>query len=253
MRSSGVAIVLMLAAAPSAGAQEQETLVPDSVTPQRVIAGSELFNNGSCVVCHAPAGLGPTARAPDLADIEWLHGQGDFEGIRHTIIWGVPRDRMKAVTPRPFEMNPYGGMPLNNEQLEALTAYVWSLSRPETHDFVARQQRFLALARAGQTAQAVALFRESRVRYAGTLLLGENALNRFGYSLIDRPDVALEIFELNVELHPLAWNTHDSLGESLMLLGETQRAIRSYERSLELNPDNANAVEMLRRLRGGGG
>jgi hypothetical protein len=34
-----------------------------------------------------------------------------------------------------------------------------------------------------------------------------------------------------------------------MIAGRTEEAIANYERSLELNPDNTNAVTMLARLR----
>ena len=35
-----------------------------------------------------------------------------------------------------------------------------------------------------------------------------------------------------------------------MIDGQTERAIASYERSLELNPGNRNAAEMLAKLKG---
>ena len=41
---------------------------------------------------------------------------------------------------------------------------------------------------------------------------------------------------------------HDSLGEGYMVRGDRKKAVASYKRSLELNPENANAVEMLGRL-----
>ena len=56
-------------------------------------------------------------------------------------------------------------------------------------------------------------------------------------------------FALNVEAFPDSWNVHDSLGEAYMVGGERELAIASYERSIELNPGNANGVEMLKRLR----
>jgi len=79
----------------------------------------------------------------------------------------------------------------------------------------------------------------------------ENELNLFGYQLLarDRTDDAIVILELNVEAFPEAFNTYDSLAEAYMLSGRTEPAIANYERSLELNPDNTNAVTMLARLR----
>ncbi len=79
----------------------------------------------------------------------------------------------------------------------------------------------------------------------------ENELNLFGYQLLarERIDEAIIILELNVEAFPEAFNTYDSLAEACMLAGRTEAAITNYERSLELNPDNTNAVAMLARLR----
>ncbi len=37
-----------------------------------------------------------------------------------------------------------------------------------------------------------------------------------------------------------------------MTKGDKEAAIRNYEKSLELNPKNTNAVEMLKKLRGEG-
>ncbi len=79
----------------------------------------------------------------------------------------------------------------------------------------------------------------------------ENELNLFGYQLLarNRIDEAISILELNVEAFPEAFNTYDSLAEAYMLAGRTEAAITNYEHSLELNPNNANAVAMLDRLR----
>ena len=49
-------------------------------------------------------------------------------------------------------------------------------------------------------------------------------------------------------MHPDAFNTYDSLGEAYMKAGQRDRAIKNYRKSLELNPDNVGAVEMLKKL-----
>ena len=41
----------------------------------------------------------------------------------------------------------------------------------------------------------------------------------------------------------------DSLGEAYMKAGEKELAIQNYEKSLQLDPKNLNAVEMLRKLK----
>ncbi|MFC2083589.1 prolyl oligopeptidase family serine peptidase [Bacteroidota bacterium] len=76
-------------------------------------------------------------------------------------------------------------------------------------------------------------------------------LNILGYELIgsNKIDEAIEIFKLNVSEYPDAWNPYDSLGEAYMISGDNDLAIKYYEKSLELNPDNTNATEKLKELR----
>ena len=66
---------------------------------------------------------------------------------------------------------------------------------------------------------------------------------------MDRVEEAVAIFRLNVEVFPDAYNTYDSLAEAYMINGERESAIRNYAKSLELNPDNINAIEKLQELR----
>jgi len=56
-----------------------------------------------------------------------------------------------------------------------------------------------------------------------------------------------------VEAYPESSNVYDSLGEAFMLNGEKAPAIENYEKSLKLNPNNANAVEKLKLLMAGVG
>jgi glyoxylase-like metal-dependent hydrolase (beta-lactamase superfamily II) len=99
---------------------------------------------------------------------------------------------------------------------------------------------------------AVATYRRLRAKEPTSWNFAENQLNFLGYQLLfrDMVDEAIVILELNVEAYPDAFNTYDSLGEAYMTAGQSELAIANYEHSLELNPDNANATAMLRRLRG---
>ena len=76
---------------------------------------------------------------------------------------------------------------------------------------------------------------------------GEMELNRLGYQLLQARKLAeaIEIFKLNVEMFPKAFNTYDSLGEAYMVHGDKELAIANYKQSLQLNPDNANAKQKL--------
>jgi len=59
---------------------------------------------------------------------------------------------------------------------------------------------------------------------------------------------SIELFKLNVEMYPKSFNTYDSLAEAYMTNKERELAITNYKKSLELNPNNANATRMLEKL-----
>lgn len=242
---------IALAAAPLSAQTDPDT-IPEATLATMIETGSDLFNSGSCVICHAVGGRGSGAVAPDLSDVEWLHSEGDFDGIFNTIYWGVPKDKIKATTPRRWEMHPRGGMNIDREQIQALAAYLWSLSQPGRNALADRQAQFLKMIAQGEVDEAVALFREQGNRRPDHPLFPERAINSLGYVYLRRDIVqtAIELFKLNVETHPDSWNTYDSLGECYMVNGDRQLAIQNYEKSLELNPDNENGLEKLKELRG---
>jgi dienelactone hydrolase len=97
---------------------------------------------------------------------------------------------------------------------------------------------------------AISQYRELRKSQPHRYDFGEQELNGLGYALLstNRVKEALEIFKLNVEMFPQAFNTYDSLGEAYLAAGEREQAVRNYKKSLELNPQNMNAVEVLKRL-----
>jgi len=80
--------------------------------------------------------------------------------------------------------------------------------------------------------------------------VSEGAVNGEGYSLLRRKqyDDAIVVFQKNVELHPHSANTYDSLAEAYMDAGKKDLAIKNYEKSLQLNPENHNATAMLEKL-----
>jgi dienelactone hydrolase len=78
----------------------------------------------------------------------------------------------------------------------------------------------------------------------------ERELNQLGYILLGQGQTreAIEIFKLNVAVYPQAFNTYDSLGEAYLAGGDRELAIRNYRKSLELNPQNTNARDALKKL-----
>lgn len=80
--------------------------------------------------------------------------------------------------------------------------------------------------------------------------LSEEYINAAGYALIsyNKLNEAIELFKFLVEQYPQSANAYDSLGEAYMKAGNNELAIESYEKSLELNPDNENARKVLQQL-----
>ncbi len=80
----------------------------------------------------------------------------------------------------------------------------------------------------------------------------ESAINAIGYERLDRGeiDAAIAVFELNRDTFPRSANTWDSLAEAFMAKGNHEAAVRNYQRSLELDPENSNAIQMLEQILG---
>ena len=80
--------------------------------------------------------------------------------------------------------------------------------------------------------------------------VGRRVLKKLGYRVFIARDgkEAIEIFKLNIKNYPGSANVYDSLGEAYMNSGNREEAVYNYRRSLELNPENDNAREMLERL-----
>jgi len=99
---------------------------------------------------------------------------------------------------------------------------------------------------------ALAIFQELSQQSVPQEILPEPVMNGLGYELLRSEQVreAIEIFKLNVTLFPESSNVYDSLGEAYLKNGDKALAISNYEKSLELNPDNTNAVEQLKKIRG---
>ena len=99
--------------------------------------------------------------------------------------------------------------------------------------------------------QAGPVIERARADHPGLALIDESVLNWLGLHFLywwGREDEAVGVFELNAVLYPGSWRVHDSLGEAYADRGRKDEAIRSYNRSLELNPENQNAKSALQRL-----
>ena len=80
-----------------------------------------------------------------------------------------------------------------------------------------------------------------------TQFISERTINATGYRELGKNnfDLAISIFKINTILYPQSANVFDSLGEGYMVNGDDKNAMKNYKRSLDLDPDNENAKEMI--------
>jgi mono/diheme cytochrome c family protein len=114
----------------AAAAAPKGPVMPAGVTMANITMGDSIFNTAGapCQRCHGQKGVGGQ-NGPSLVAGPWLQSTGKYEEIVATITNGVPRTALKDQTRR-FPMNPRGGpMNLNDDQVKAVAAYVYSISR----------------------------------------------------------------------------------------------------------------------------
>ena len=93
---------------------------PAGATAEMVTAGAQTFST-VCAACHGPDAKG-TPLAPNLTDAEWINIDGTYDAIIANVTNGVPQPKQ-----HPSPMPPMGGAQLSEEQVRAVSAYVWSL------------------------------------------------------------------------------------------------------------------------------
>lgn len=99
---------------------------------------------------------------------------------------------------------------------------------------------------------AMDVYRDMQTQDADFQLTEQNLIN-WGYQLLkaDKNKESIEIFKLATLVYPKSANAFDSLAEAHQQDKNNPLAIKNYQRSLELDPHNTNAVERLKGLNAG--
>jgi mono/diheme cytochrome c family protein len=116
-----VAALTVAAAAPAAA----QAKLPAGVTPAMVEKGKTIYKGtGLCFACHGPEAKG--AVGPNLTDKEWIHVKdGDYAGLVALVTKGIAAGEAKlGKGPMPAK----GGSQISDEDVKAVSAYIWSLS-----------------------------------------------------------------------------------------------------------------------------
>ena len=100
--------------------------LPAGVTAAMIEEGKGIYNGaGICMSCHGADGAGIPNLGANLTDDEWLHGDGSYEGIVASVTKGVTAQESSSGVPMPAK----GGTAITDDQVKAVAAYVWSLSK----------------------------------------------------------------------------------------------------------------------------
>lgn len=122
-RIGSLAACALVAAAVLAAEAAAQAQVP---TAAQVQQGRAVFEaKGNCWTCHGKEGRG-TPLGPNLTDGEWLNIDGSLDSIRVVIRGGIAKPKK-----HPAPMPALGGAKLSAAEIEAVAAYVLTLSRPK--------------------------------------------------------------------------------------------------------------------------
>ncbi len=117
----------------------------------------------------------------------------------------------------------------------------------QNNNFNTKRIKAGLLRQAGKSDDAIKLLNDAMASAT------EVELNAYGYQLLGQGDVdkAIEVFVLNTERNPKSANAFDSLGEGYATKGDKANAIKSFKKSLTLNPPQnvkANSEKFLKQF-----
>jgi mono/diheme cytochrome c family protein len=114
-------------AAPVGETGETGEATEANVTPEMIGLGENIFKGkeagGTCNTCHGDDATG-TPTGPNLTDNEWIQIDGSMSSIAKIIREGVTSPKQHQGPMPAFQSQ------FNDEQVQALAAYVYSLSHP---------------------------------------------------------------------------------------------------------------------------
>jgi tetratricopeptide (TPR) repeat protein len=134
----------------------------------------------------------------------------------------------------------------NNINLEKARGWI-DQAMAQNNTFATKRIKAGLLTKAGKSGEGDKLLQDAMSTAT------EAELNAYGYQLLGQGDndKAIEVFLLNTQRHPKSANVWDSLGEGYATKGDKANAIKSFKKSLSLNPPanvKANSENFLKQL-----
>lgn len=110
---------------------------------------------------------------------------------------------------------------------------------------------FVTAVREAGVDEAALLFREAHAAHPGAVFFYEREVQYLGENYLEMGDLrrAAVLFEINVEAFPRSAEAHADLGKVRLATGQIGSAVESYERALELDPENQRIPNLLEQLR----
>jgi CubicO group peptidase (beta-lactamase class C family) len=142
-------------------------------------------------------------------------------------------------------LNNTGGAPLND-----MTRAIRGIMHGKTYDMPKKSVADAVMAVIEEKGIDAGISHFNSIKDDETYSLSEREMNNVGYQLMgsEKVEEASKIFQLIIEENPTSSNAYDSYGESLMKLGKKDLAIKNYRKSVELNPNNQNGIDFLKKL-----
>ncbi|MFT5053841.1 MAG: CubicO group peptidase (beta-lactamase class C family) [Psychroserpens sp.] len=171
--------------------------------------------------------------------VETVGHNGGINGF-NTIITRIPADQSSIIL-----LNNAGGAPLNT-----MTRAICGILSEQSYDMPKQSiatnlQKIIDKKGIEAGVSFYHLVKDSSNYY-----ISEGQMNTIGYEFIwdDKLSEAIAVFKLNVDAFPEAFNTYDSYAEVLLTQGDSTLAIKNYQISVNLNPENKNGIEVLKKL-----
>jgi putative CocE/NonD family hydrolase len=117
-----------------------------------------------------------------------------------------------------------------------------------------QQDEFIELIKSKGAAAAIKYYKEFAEKNPGAILFKRETINNLGWQTAEKGNIdeAIRLFELNLLAYSNHYDPWDSYAEAILIRGGKdyiETAIRYFEKSLELNPENNNASQRISVLR----
>jgi CubicO group peptidase (beta-lactamase class C family) len=171
--------------------------------------------------------------------IETISHGGGVNGF-NTLITRAPSDKSLIVL-----LNNTGGAPLN-----AMAKAIRGIMYDKPYDFPKKSVANAMYHEIVSNGIETALVRYNAIKSSSDYDLDESDMNAMGYKLLqsEKLDEAVAVFKLNIGAFPKSANAYDSYAEALMTQGNKEEAIVNYKKSVEMNPNNQNGIDFLKKL-----